>query len=145
VYDSDLKPVEPIGEQLDQFKSWRKDLEDKFVAKKSDIYASMKDDKIIFNLNPKSSQVEVIARSKTIGGQACTSYKEETLRSFAVWLSGKEFPEEAKGKKDRCMYLNFLVRDAILAGKHGIYWITPEEFDVLNEKGNKELREKLQA
>ena len=43
------------------------------------------------------------------------------------------------------MYLNFLVRDAILAGKHGIYWITPEEFDVLNEKGNKELREKLQA
>jgi superfamily II DNA or RNA helicase len=145
VYDSDLKPVEPVGEQLDQFKSWRKDLEDKFVAKKSDIYASMKDDKIIFNLNPKSSEVEVIARSKTIGGQACTSYKEETLRSFAVWLSGKEFPEEVKGKKDRCMYLNFLVRDAILAGKHGIYWITPEEFDVLNEKGNKELREKLQA
>ena len=145
VYDSDLKPVEPVGEQLDQFKSWRKDLENKFVAKKSDIYASMKDDKIIFNLNPKSTEVEVIARSKTIGGQACTSYKEETLRSFAVWLSGKEFPEEAKGKKDRCMYLNFLVRDAILAGKHGIYWITPEEFDVLNEKGNKELREKLQA
>jgi hypothetical protein len=30
-----------------------------------------------------------------------------------------------------------------VAGKQGLYWVTPEEFEVLNEKGNKELREKL--
>jgi hypothetical protein len=58
-------------------------------------------------------------------------------------LNGKDFPEKAKGKKDRCLYLNFLIREAVLAGKQGLYWITPEEFEVINEKGNKELREKL--
>jgi hypothetical protein len=145
IFDSDLKAVVPVGEQLDQYKAWRRDLEDKFIRQKSDIFASMKDDKIIFNLNPKSGEVEVVGRSKTIGGQACTSFKEETLNSFAKWLSGDGFPAEAKGKKDRCIYLNFLVRGAIVAGKQGLYWITPEEFEVLNEKGNKELREKLQA
>jgi superfamily II DNA or RNA helicase len=143
VFDSNLKPVVPVGEQLDDYKAWRRALEDKFIGRKSDIFASMKDDKIIFNLNPKSDTVEVVGRSKTIGGQACTSFKEETLNSFAKWLSGSGFPEEAKGKKDRCLYLNFLIREAILAGKQGLYWITPEEFEVLNEKGNKELREKL--
>jgi hypothetical protein len=143
VFDSNLKPVVPVGEQLDEYKAWRKALEDKFIERKTDIFASMKDDKIIFNLNPKSDAVEVVGRSKTIGGQACTSFKEETLNSFAKWLNGKSFPEEAKGKKDRCLYLNFLIREAILAGKQGLYWITPEEFEVLNEKGNKELREKL--
>lgn len=143
VFDSNLKPVVPVGEQLDDYKAWRKALEDKFIERKTDIFASMKDDKIIFNLNPKSDAVEVVGRSKTIGGQACTSFKEETLNSFAQWLSGSGFPEEAKGKKDRCLYLNFLIREAVLAGKQGLYWITPEEFEVLNEKGNKELREKL--
>jgi hypothetical protein len=143
VFDSSLKPVVPVGEQLDDYKAWRRALEDKFIERKTDIFASMKDDKIIFNLNPKSDTVEVVGRSKTIGGQACTSFKEETLNSFAKWLSGSGFPDQAKGKKDRCLYLNFLIREAILAGKQGLYWITPEEFEVLNEKGNKELREKL--
>jgi hypothetical protein len=103
----------------------------------------MKEDKLIFNLNPKADEVEVVGRSKTIGGQACTSFKEETLNNFAKFLSGEGFPPEATGKKDRCLWLNFLVRQAIKTGKQGIYWITPEEFSVLNEKGNKELREKL--
>jgi len=143
VFDSDLNPVVPVGEQLDEYKQWRRVLEDRFIARKSDIFASMKDDKLIFNLNPKSDVVEVISRTKTIGGQACASFKEETLNSFAKWLNGKGFPEEAKGKKDRCLYMNFLIREAILAGKQGLYWITPEEFESLNEKGNKELREKL--
>jgi hypothetical protein len=143
VFDSDLKPVVPVGEQLDDYKQWRRVLEDRFIARKSDIFASMKDDKIIFNLNPKNNEVEVVGRTKTIGGQACASFKEETLNSFAKWLNGKDFPEKAKGKKDRCLYLNFLIREAVLAGKQGLYWITPEEFEVINEKGNKELREKL--
>jgi hypothetical protein len=143
IFDADLKPVVPVGEQLDEYKQWTRVLEDRFIARKTDIFASMKDDKIIFNLNPKSDTVEVIGRTKTIGGQACASFKEETLNSFAKWLNGKDFPEEAKGKKDRCLYLNFLIREAILAGKQGLYWLTPEEYEVLNKPGNKELREKL--
>jgi superfamily II DNA or RNA helicase len=137
------KAVQPIGEQEDDFRRWRGELEDKFVRRKSDVFASMKDGKIIFNLNPKTDKVEVVTRTKTIGGQSCTSFKEETLKSFAEWLSGEGFPPDATGKKDRCFYLNFLVRDAILSGKQGLYWLTPEEFDVLNKNGNKELREKL--
>jgi hypothetical protein len=145
VYDSDLKPVVPVGEQLDQYKAWHRLLEDRFIARKADIFASMKDDKIIFNLNPKSDKVEPVGRIKSIGGQACGSFLEEKLRSFAVWLNGKGFPEEAKGKKDRCMYMNFLIREAVLSDKQGLYWITPEEYEVLNKPGNKELREKLQV
>jgi len=143
VYDEHLKPITPIGEQLDMYNEWKHTLEEKFIQRKTDIFASMKEDKLIFNLNPKADEVEVVGRSKTIGGQACTSFKEETLNNFAKWLSGEGFPPEATGKKDRCLWLNFLVRQAIKTGKQGIYWITPEEFSVLNEKGNKELREKL--
>ena len=144
VYDKDTKThITPIGPQQDEYKTWRRNLENKFIEKKAELFATMKEDKIIFNLDPKSTDIQISKVSKTIGGQACTSFKEETLRNFSKWLSGKDFPAEATSKKDWCMYLNFLVREAVIAKKEGLNWITPEEFEFLNEKGNKQLRDRL--
>ena len=44
------------------------------------------------------------------------------------------------------MYLNFIVREAILSGKVGLFWLTPEEFEILNDPStSKNLRERLQT
>jgi len=144
VYDKDTKaPITPIGPQQDEFKAWRKELEDRFIEGKSSVFATMKEGKFIFNLDSKSAEIRPSQVSKTIGGQACNSFKEESLRSFSKWLNGEEFPEEAASRKDWCTYLSFLVRETVLAGKEGLRWITPEEFEFLNEKGNKDLRDRL--
>jgi len=145
VYDENFKLIVPVGEQLDAYNEWKRNLEDKFVEHKNDFYASMKNDNLIFNLETHTPEVKIAVRRKNIGGQACSSYHEEWMNNFSKWLSGEGFPPQVTVKKDRCLWLNFLVREAITAKKQGIYWITPEEYSVLNERGdrNKEFRERL--
>jgi hypothetical protein len=59
-------------------------------------------------------------------------------------VKGEGFPAKIKTKKDRCLYLNFIVREAILSNKVGLFWLTPEEFEILNEPStSKNLRERL--
>jgi hypothetical protein len=59
-------------------------------------------------------------------------------------LKGDGFPAKIKTKKDRCIYLNLIVREAIMSGKAGLFWLTPEEFEILNEPAtSKNLRERL--
>jgi hypothetical protein len=31
------------------------------------------------------------------------------------------------------MFLNLLVREVVIDGKEGIFWITPEEYEILNQ------------
>jgi hypothetical protein len=82
--------------------------------------------------------------SEKLRGRACTSYKEGVLNAFSRWIKDEGFPAKIKTKKDRCMYLNFIVREAILSGKDGLFWLTPEEFEILNEPSvSKNLRDKL--
>jgi len=143
IYDETFKSIVPVGEQLDTYKEWRDKLREKFIQNKSSVFASMKNGKLIFNFDDKSKEIKPVSRSKTIGGMACESYHEEPLNNFTKWLDGEGFPPEATVKKDRCVWLHFLVREAVKAKKQGIYWLTPEEYAVLNEKGNKEVRESL--
>ena len=94
----------------------------------------MNEDKLIsFNLDEKAAEIKRASRSKTFKGRACTSYKEITLNLFSEWLVGSPFPEQVKTKKDRCMFLDLVVREAVLAGKEGLYWVTPEEMAIFSE------------
>jgi hypothetical protein len=43
------------------------------------------------------------------------------------------FPENVSNKKNRCLFIDLLVREAILSKKEGIFWITPEEFEIYQE------------
>jgi hypothetical protein len=98
----------------------------------------MREETINFNIDEKSTEIRKASRSKNIGGRACTNFKEPTLNAFAEWINGDSFPEDVKTKKDRCLYLDLLIRQAILNGKEGLSWITPQEYEIFSEDENRQ-------
>jgi superfamily II DNA or RNA helicase len=134
IYNDGKEKITPVGPEEDAYRAWVKTAKDRFVSRKSDLSGSMNEDKLIaFNLDEKAAEIKRASRSKTFKGRACTSYKEITLNLFSEWIVGSPFPEQVKTKKDRCMFLDLLVREAVLAGKEGLYWITPEEMAIFSE------------
>lgn len=134
IYNDSKEKITPIGAEEDAYRSWVKNAKDQFVAKKSDLSGSMNEDKmIVFNLDEKASEIKRASRSKTFKGRACTSFQAGTLNLFSEWLTGQPFPEQVKTKKDRCLFLDLLVREAIISGKEGLFWITPEEMSIFSE------------
>lgn len=134
IYNDRKEKITPVGDEEDAYRSWIRTAKDRFVSKKSDISASMNEDKMIaFNLDEKADAIQKASRSKSFKGRACTSFQIGTLNLFSEWLVGTPFPENVKTKKDRCMYLDLLVRQALIDGKQGLFWITPEEMSVFSE------------
>lgn len=134
IYNEAKERITPIGAEQDAYRAWVKAAKDQFVARKTDLAGSMNEDKmIVFNLDEKASEIKRADRSKTFKGRACTSYQAGTLNLFSEWLTGSPFPEDVKTKKDRCMFLDLLVREAVVAGKEGLIWITPEEMAIFSE------------
>jgi superfamily II DNA or RNA helicase len=123
----------PIGKEKQEYDKWTDALKKKFVDNKSSFFATMKDGKILFNIDETSDELKVVQRSKGIGGRACTSYKESILNEFANWL-GVPFTEVIKGKKDRCMFLDLLIRKMVINNKPDLLWLTPEEWEILNDE-----------
>jgi len=126
-YDSAGKIIVPVGKAADQIGEWTVSLDEK-VRQSTDIFASLKEGKLVFNLDKTAKTVVPAKRSKTIGGMVCDFFNVEVLNMLAKWLDGEGFPPKAKSRKDKCVYLQCSIRKAILDGKAGIYWLTPEEF-----------------
>lgn len=134
IYNDAKEKITPIGTEEDAYRAWVKAAKDRFVSKKFDLSGSMNDDKmIVFNLDEKATSIKRAERSKTFKGRACTSYKETTLDLFSQWLTGSPFPTQVKSKKDRCMFLDMLFREALITGKEGLIWVTPEEMAIFSE------------
>ena len=142
-YNSRFETFVPIGEQKDSYNDWLKTLKESFVAKKNTYFAAMKGDAVTFNISEKTLPIQRAPRSKTLGGRACTSYKEEILKAFAELL-GEPFPATLSGKPNRCMYIDLLIRKMYLAGDSKVSFWTTEQWAILNEPPNSnELRAKL--
>lgn len=134
IYNDKKEKITPIGPEEDAYRSWVKNAKDKFVSRKNDLSGTMNEDKMVsFNLDEKAAEIKRASRSKTFKGRACTSYQAGTLNLFSEWLTGSPFPEQVKTKKDRCMFLDLLVREGVIAGKDGLFWITPEELSIFME------------
>jgi hypothetical protein len=123
----------PIGKEKQEYDKWVEALKTKFVENSSSFFAAMKDGKIVFNVDETSEELKVVRRSKDIGGRACTSYHEGILNNFAEWL-GVPFAKIIKGKKDRCMFLDLLIRKMVIEKKPELFWITPEEWEILKDQ-----------
>jgi superfamily II DNA or RNA helicase len=123
----------PIGKEKQEYDKWVEALKTKFVENSSSFFAAMKDGKIVFNVDETSEELKVVRRSKDIGGRACTSYHEGILNKFAEWL-GVPFANTIKGKKDRCMFLDLLIRKMVIEKKPDLFWITPEEWEILKDQ-----------
>ena len=122
-----------VGSDKDAYDVWIKGRKDWFIEHKLDIFGSMKDATVIFNMDEKSAEIKRASRAKNIGGRTCTTFKESTLNAMCEWLTGEEFPEEVGNKKERCMYMDLLVRQAVIQGTKGLFWVTPEEYSIFNE------------
>jgi len=133
IFNENKELTTPIGKEKQEYDKWVDALKKKFVDNKSSFFATMKDNKILFNIDETSDDLKVVQRSKGIGGRACTSYKESILNEFANWL-GVPFKDAVKGKKDRCMFLDLLIRKAVISKKTDLIWLTPEEWEILNDE-----------
>lgn len=137
IYNNAKERTTPIGLEEDAYRAWLKTSKDSFIAKRADLFASIKDGGVIFNIDEKSPDVRRAARAKNIGGRQCTTYQAGLLDKFSEWLVGSGFPEKVKTKKDRCLFLDLLVREAVVSGKEGIFWVTPEEYSIFSEDENR--------
>lgn len=137
IYNNNKEKITPIGRQADIYNAWITARKNMFVEKKDSLFASIKDGGIIFNVADDTT-ITRAPRTKVIGGKQCSSYKMDVLNAFSVWLSGREFPEQAKLKTGRCAFLQLLVRKAIVENKEGIFWVTPEEYSIFSEDGHRE-------
>lgn len=138
IYNDAKERITPIGAEADAYRAWLKSRKDHLLAKKADLFATMNEDKMIsFNIDEKATEIKRAARSKSFKGRACTSFQAGTLNLFSEWLVGSPFPEDVKTKKDRCMFLDLLFREAIVSGKQGIFWVTPEEMSIFSDDENR--------
>jgi hypothetical protein len=134
IYNSDGELITPIGEEAELYDEWLEQAKERYIENKDNIFASLKSQALIFNIDEKSvDEIKKAARSKNIGGRTCSTYTLPLLNKFSEWLVEDEFPPEIKKKEDRCMFLNLLVREVVIDGKEGIFWITPEEYEILNQ------------
>lgn len=138
IYNEAKENITPIGIERDAYRAWLKARKDYLISKKADIFATMNEDKMVsFNVDEKANEIKRAARSKSFKGRACTSFQAGTLNLFSEWLVGSPFPEDVKTKKDRCMFLDLLFREAVVSGKQGVFWVTPEEMSIFSEDENR--------
>ena len=134
ILNSSFEEFTPIGEEADALRKWVDEKIEEYIRARTQIYATVKDGALLFNLDEKASTLKPAERSKVISGRACTSYHESTLNLFIEWVSGSPFPNNVKIKIDRCQYMSLAIRDAILKKKEGIVWWTPEEWSFFMEE-----------
>lgn len=129
IYDDDKRLTVPIGEEQDTYNKWINNAKDDFIEKKDLIFATMKSGKLIFNVDDEeTTKIQKAPRTKVISGKACSSYFKPTLNMFSEWLSGSKLPEGTKG--DYCMYLDLVVRRAVMQEKEGIFWMPPQIYEI---------------
>lgn len=135
VYNENKELIVPlVGTNKDAYNKWLENAINRFVENKQSIFGSMKEKGMIFNLDDKAIKIQSTVRTKGIGGKVCSSYGASDLNRFTQWLIGEPFPEKIKTKQDRCMYLQFLFREAVKNKREGIFWVTPEEFEIFSDK-----------
>ena len=137
VYDDTQQKVDLIGPLKDDYNRWLEEAKRSFVSKRSEIFATMEQGVILFNIDDKSATLKRASRTKNIGGRNCNNFKLPILETFATFLNGVGFPSNITKKEDRCIYMNFVSRNAILRNKPGFFWVTPEEYSIFNDDSNR--------
>jgi hypothetical protein len=148
IYNQEKKLITPIGEEQDVYSKWLKAQKETFLANRDVPFASMKFDpkSIIFTIDPKSTEIKKAPRTKVITGRACGSYVESVLNAYLKWLTGeKSFPESVQSKKDRCMFMDLIIRRETMQGNEKVFWLEPEILEVFDneDENRKDLLKRL--
>jgi hypothetical protein len=135
-----------VGEDLTKYNEWTKELNERFLADKGKLFASVGTNGVV-SLSPSKVVDGVITR--TIGeksfmptacatGQNSVTYMKVVAKFIDV--NGVGFPEGLSGGP-LCTYFELLARE-----EHNVSWYTPEEMKVLGSSTNKtSLMKKLRS
>jgi hypothetical protein len=135
IYDETKTKITPIGVEREKYDDWVERLQKRFTSKFMNIFATVKDGKLLFNIDERSTEIKKVERTKGIGGRSCGTYLETVLNPFAEWL-GYPFTSDVNGKKNRCLFLALAVRKAFKDEREGFTWFTPAEWEILNANRN---------
>ena len=149
-YNNEYEEFVPIGDQKDAYDRWMKQKKQKFIQARNDYFVAMErnDEKqtrnIVMNVDHTELPLKKSTPTKTLSGRMCTTYKAEFMQRFVEYLGQAEPP--GLQKEPRCMFLALVARKAVLEGREGLVWWTPEEWEMLNEKKNSEqIRKELKS
>jgi hypothetical protein len=147
-YNNEYEEFEPIGDQKDGYEAWTKQRKQKFIDSRDSYFVAMErnDEKqtrnIVMNVDHNDLPLKRATPTKTLSGRMCTTYKAEFIQRFIELLGQTEPP--GLQKEPRCMFLALVARKAILEGRDGLVWWTPEEWEMLNgTKNSDEIRKAL--
>lgn len=144
VYNENKELIEPVGEERDLYNKWLSKLKTRFLKTKTTIFAAMKQDDLMLNVENEKTQLKIMVREKTIKGRASITLDEPVIRNIIRWVTDEDVPESIKGKQKLNLYLDLVIRRAVLAGKEDLLWFTPQEYEVLMEDENrKEILKKM--
>jgi hypothetical protein len=148
IYNQKKELITPIGEERDVYNRWLTAQKEAFIAKKDVPYVSMKFDprSIVFTIDEKSTQIKKAPRTKSFSGRACLSYTGPVLNAFLTWLTGEgAFPSTVGSNKDKCMYLDLVVRRAIIQDNEKLFWLSPEILEIFDkeDENRKDLLKRL--
>ena len=124
--------VEPIGTELDAFKTWANTHLNRIVEQ-------IQSGKIMCTIEKQSLKIAPFVvstdghiarapREKTIRPKECGFYHLPELKAFAKDVTGDDFPPEAKKKEPQCIYLSLSAR----MSSERIFWVQPEIWAVLS-------------
>jgi hypothetical protein len=124
--------VEPIGTELDAFKTWANTHLERIVEQ-------LKEGKIMCTLEKQTlkiapfvvneeGHIQRAPREKTVRPKECGFYHIPELKAFARDVTGSEFPADVKKKEPQCVYLSLAARTP----SERIFWVQPEIWAVLS-------------
>ena len=137
VYNENKQLIEPVGEERDLYNKWVSNLKTRFMKTKTTIFASMKKDDLMMNVENDKTQLKIMVREKTISGRSSITFDEPVIRNIVRWILGEDIPESIKGKTKVNLLLDLTIRRAVVQEKEDLIWFTPQEYEVLMEDENR--------
>jgi hypothetical protein len=135
IYNEDKQLIEPVGEERDLYNKWLSNAKDRYVKTKTMFLGSMDGNDLMINIEDDTN-IRVMKREKSNKGRSCRTFKQPVVRAFIELITGDTPPTITKDKL--CLYLDLIIRRAVLQENERIIWITPQEYDVLiNELDNR--------
>jgi hypothetical protein len=135
IYNENKEIIEPVGEERDLYNKWLSGAKERFLKTKTAFLGSMKKGDLMLNIEDDTN-TRVMKREKSFSGRSCRTFKQASTRAFVEKLTGEAPPNVSRDKL--CMYLDLIIRRAVVQEKEGLVWITPQEYDILiNELDNR--------
>lgn len=135
IYNEKKELIEPVGEERDLYNKWLSAAKQKYLQSKTNFFGTVDGTDLKFNIEDDEN-TRIMKREKSFKGRSCRTFKEASLRAFSEKLTGEAPPNIKKSKF--CIYLDLVIRRAVVQEQEGIIWITPQEYDILiNENDNR--------